>query len=249
VSGLLSRLLAAFFVSLFAFPVSASAATLTVAAAADISSLSEELTAGFHQMFPSDTVRFAFGASGSLAEQIENGAPYDLFLSANEAFVDQLAAAGKIVAGSNQIYAMGRLGVLWRDGKSHNLKDLQESWVRLFVIANPKLAPYGVAAQQTLEHAGLWRVLQPKIVYGENVRQALQMFDSGNTEAVLTAYSLLVGRPGASSLPDDWHNPIRQKAGIVAASQNQEGARHFLAFLTGAQGHAILLTHGLEPAH
>jgi molybdate transport system substrate-binding protein len=99
-----------------------------------------------------------------------------------------------------------------------------------------------------LEHENLCDSLRPKIVYGENVRQALQLFDSGNADVVLTSYSLLIGRPGAAIIPSDWHKPIRQKAGIVAASQDVEVARRFMAFLASPAGARVLAAHGLKPA-
>ena len=105
-----------------------------------------------------------------------------------------------------------------------------------------------MAAEQALRHEKVWDRLQSKIVFGENVRQALQMFDSGNADAVLTAYSLIADRPGAATVPDAWHHAIRQKAGVVAASANQTLARKFLAFLHSSQGRRILTKHGLTPA-
>ena len=242
----MSIILAAFFVSFGIFACPVQAANLTIAAAADISAAEHDLSDSFHRMYPEDTARFSFGASGALAQQIANGAPYDLFLSANEAFVDQLAAARKILPDSVRVYALGQEGILWRDGKPHAISDLKEQWVRFVALANPKLAPYGLAAQQALEHENLWDSIRPKIVYGENVRQALQLFDSGNADVVLTSYSLLVGRSGAAIIPPDWHKPIRQKAGIVAASQNVEVARRFLAFLASPAGARVLAAHGLK---
>jgi molybdate transport system substrate-binding protein len=239
----LSTFLAFFFVSLAPL----SAASLTVAAAADMASAEQELTSSFHSTFPAESVRFAFGASGALAQQIANGAQYDVFLSADEGFVDQLAASRKILPETVYVYALGQLGILWKDNKSHNFNGLAEHWVRLVAVANPRLAPYGRAAQQALETEGLWDTLRPKIVLGENVRQALQIFDSGNADVVLTAYSLMINRPGATVVPDSWHKPIRQKAGVVAASHEQELARKFLAFLHSPAGARVLSRHGLKP--
>jgi molybdate transport system substrate-binding protein len=224
-----------------------SAATLTVAAAADMASAEAALSSSFQKSYPPDSVRFVFAASGALAQQISNGAPYDLFLSANESFVDQLAINRKILPDSVRVYALGELGILWRDTKLHEISDLKQDWVRFVAVANPRLAPYGAAAQQSLEHESLWDSLRSKIVFGENVRQALQLFDSGNADVVLTSYSLMAGRPGAAVVPADWHNPIRQKAGIIAASQNVDVARLFLAFLRSPEGSRILAAHGLKP--
>jgi molybdate transport system substrate-binding protein len=135
------------------------------------------------------------------------------------------------------------LGVLWRDGKKHPLRELTTSAAKYIALPNPKLAPYGVAAQEALEYAGLWGMVQSKVVYGENVRQALQLVESGNADAVITSDSLLQGKD-ADLIPADWHKPIIQKAGIVAASQNRERARRFLEFLLSPAGQAILARYG-----
>ncbi len=176
-------------------------------------------------------------------QQIENGAPYDVFLSANAAYVDQLAAARKLEPQSVRAYTEGRLGLLWRDGKPHAFKDLALPDVRVLALPNPKLAPYGVAAQQALEHLGIWPKVQPKVVYGENVRQALQMFSSGNADAVITAASLLNGRH-PELLPVSWHSPILQKAGIVSATPHQGAAQLFLNFLTSPDAQAVFAQYG-----
>jgi molybdate transport system substrate-binding protein len=143
-------------------------------------------------------------------------------------------------------YATGRIAILWSDKKSHPVSDLTQNWVRFVALANPRLAPYGAAAQQALEHSGLWPALKGKIVYGENVRQALQLFDSGNADAVLTALSLVVDRK-PDLIPADWHSPIVQKAGIVAASANQADADTFLRFLTSPAGQAVFAKFGFGP--
>lgn len=239
----MSIFLACFFVTLA--PLSAT--SLTVAAASDMAAAERDLSDSFHKAYPADTVRFAFAASGALAQQIANGAQYDAFLSANESFVDQLSATRKILPETVHVYALGQLGILWRDDKPHKISDLAGNWVRLVAIANPRIAPYGLAARQALETQGLWDTVRPKIVFGENVRQALQIFDSGNADVVMTAYSLMTTRPGASVIPQDWHKPIRQKAGVVAASRNAEDARKFLAFLHSPEGAQILTRHGLKP--
>ena len=142
-------------------------------------------------------------------------------------------------------YAIGRVGVLWKDGKHHPINDLTQNWVRFVALPNPKLAPYGVAAQQCLQHAAVWPEIRSKIVYGENVEQALQMFESGNADVVLTSASLLQGK-NPELIPDDWHQPITQKAGIVAESKNQKAARAFLAFLRSQSGQAVFHQFGFS---
>jgi molybdate transport system substrate-binding protein len=217
--------------------------TLTIAAASDLTALEPSLQAAFHKLEPALEVRFVNGASSLLSQQIQNGAPFDVFLSANAAFIDKLASNGKILSESVVTYATGRLGVLWRDQKGHPLNDLAQNWVRFVALPNPRLAPYGVAAQQALEHAQLWSRLKPKIVYGENVSQTLQLFDSGNADAVITSGSLLKGRH-PDVIPDSWYQPVVQKGGIVATTSHREAATTFLKFLESPSGRAVFDSYG-----
>jgi molybdate transport system substrate-binding protein len=216
---------------------------LTVAAASDLSPVQPAL----QKAQPNLQIRFVNAASSVLSQQIENGAPYDVYLSANSQFVDQLASNGKLRVDSVRTYATGRVAILWSDKKSHSVSDLTQDWVHFVALANPRLAPYGAAAQQALEHAGLWTAVKKKIVYGENVRQALQLFDSGNADVVLTALSLVNDRK-PDLIPVTWHAPIVQKAGVVAASKNQSEAQAFLQFLTSPAGQAIFAKFGFGAA-
>jgi molybdate transport system substrate-binding protein len=229
----------------FSFPGAAQVKTLLVAAASDLSAVGPELKSAFCKGANTCPVRLVNGSSAVLAQQIDQSAQFDLFLSANAAYVDQLASNGKIMPASVKPYAVGRLAVLWRDARKHPLRDLSTPTVRYLALPNPKLAPYGVAAQQALEFAGLWGMVQSKVVYGENVRQALQLVESGNADAVITSDSLLQGKD-ADLIPADWHQPIVQKAGIVTASQNRDGAQRFLDFLLGEAGQSILARYGFS---
>ncbi len=240
----LSSFLAASFFFL-CFSATAQVKSLIIAAASDLSTVGPELQSAFCKDMSPCPVRLVNGSSAVLAQQIGQGATFDLFLSANAAFVDQLASNGKIVPASVKPYAVGQLGILWRDGKKHPLRDLTTPAARYLALPNPKLAPYGVAAQEALEYAGLWGMVQPKVVYGENVRQALQLEESGNADAVITSDSLLQGKD-ADLIPADWHKPIVQKAGIVAESKNRDGAQSFLEFLLGPKGQEILAKYGFS---
>ena len=134
-----------------------------------------------------------------LARQIENGAPYDVYLSA-------------------RVYGLGRVAIWSKDGSIGKLSDLGS--VRRLSLPNPAHAPYGVAARQALEKEGIWKSLEARIVYAENVRQALQFTESGNVDAAITAWSLVFDR-GGILIPAGLHAPIRQAAGVVAASSNR----------------------------
>jgi len=186
-------------------------------------------------------IRFTFGSSGSLKQQIENGAPYDVFLSANESYVKDLTASG--LATNSQVYALGRIGLWSPNGSVISLSDLEKPGVKHLAIPNPQHAPYGVAAKQALESQHVWTDVEPKVVYGENVRQALQFAESGNVEAVITSWTLLIGK--GTLLPAEWHAPIRQTGAVLNASAQQEAAKNFLKFLMGPEAQKILKDGGL----
>jgi molybdate transport system substrate-binding protein len=219
-------------------------AELIVAAASDLAPLAAQIEKAF-QKSSGDKVRFTFASSGSLARQIENGAPYDVFLSANDKYVSDLAAAGRIDKASVVIYAQGRIALWSPHGTVRSLEDLARPEVKHVAIPNPQHAPYGVAARKALENRGVWKAVEPKIVYGENVRQALQFAESGNADAVITSWTLLIGK--GALLSQEWHAPIRQAAGIVEASGQKTAAAKFLKFLTSPEGRRILDAGGLFP--
>ena len=216
---------------------------MLVAAAADLAGIEQPVREAFARL-AGVRVRFILGASGLLARQIEQGAPYDAFLSANERFVAELAKAGRLEPNSVRTYAYGRLGLWSRNGAVKRLEQLRETRFLHLAIANPAHAPYGMAARELLERGGLWQPLQPKVVYGENVREALQFAESGNADAAITAWSLVCDR-GGILLPDSGHAPIRQAAGVVAGSPNAPAARRFLEFLSSDEGRRILEARGL----
>lgn len=218
---------------------------LTVAAASDLTKLEPVLDQAFYRSNPNVRIRWVNAASAILSQQIDHGAPYDVFMSANVQFVEKLASNGKLAPDSVAAYGIGRLGMLWRDGKPHQISDLEQKWVRFVAIPNPELAPYGGAAVEALKHEGLWNRVQKKIVYGENVRETLEMFDSGNADAVITSDSLLPKRH-PQVIPADWHRPILQKAGVVAASPNRALAEKFMRFLVSPAGQAVFAQFGFS---
>ncbi len=231
-------------------PTEAAPEPLTIAAASDLQGAFNELGPLFEKA-TGTTVVFSFGSTGNLARQIENGAPFDAFFAANESFVVDLERKGRIVASSRRLYALGvlvlassrRAGVEVRD-----LKGLLDPRVKRVALANPDHAPYGAAAREALRAAGIWDALQPKLVLAENVRQAYQFVESGNTEAGMLARSMSAG-------PQLWrhavsarlHAPLRQAAGIVKGSRQEAAARAFLARVLSKEGQALLQRHGFQP--
>jgi molybdate transport system substrate-binding protein len=221
----------------------ANAAELIVACASDLAPAQEQLASAFKKS-TGTVLRFVTGSSGMLARQVSSGAPFDIYLSANRMYVEDLVRDGSIVSDSVRTYGTGRLGLWSLSGKIGKLDDLKKAEVKHVAIANPAHAPYGVAAKQALEKAGLWKSVEPKIVYGENVRQAMQYAESGNADAVITSWTLLLGR--GVELPADLHAPIEQAGGIVARSKQQNEAKRFLDFLVNGDGAPVLKKFGLR---
>jgi molybdate transport system substrate-binding protein len=214
---------------------------LFVAAASDLAPLEQQISSKF-QRITGVRLRFSFGSSGTLARQIENGAPFDVYLSADEQYVADLSAQGFV--GQAKVYAIGRL-VLWSASPQfRSVEKLTSPAVRHIAIANPAHAPYGRAAKQALERLGVLRILEPKIVYGENVRQAFEMARSGNAEIAIVSATL--GGNGGVVLPAHLHDPVRQAGAIVSGTSNPALATRFLDFLTSAEGSAVLESGGLE---
>ncbi len=215
-----------------------------VAAASDLQAAMPVLVAAFRQERGIE-VDVSFGASGQLAEQIRQGAPFDLFLSANLQFVDTLTKAGSIRADSVRPYARGSLVMVVNSIfglKVATMEDLKGEKVKSIAIANPETAPYGMAAKQALERAGLWVVLQPKVVPTESVRQALSFVESGAAEVGFVGRSL-AGGPGLEvvAIPPAGYDPIIQALGVVEGpGTHRAEAEAFAAFLLGETGRGIL---------
>lgn len=233
------------FLASIVLTVHSAAADLSIAAASDLARAAPDLAAAYRKN-AGHAARFSFASSGALARQIENGAPYDVFLAANEAFVNEGLQKAWLKPGTGRAYAAGHLALWSRSGKFARLEDLTHPSVRHVAIANPAHAPYGAAAAQALANAGVWESLKPRIVYGENIRQALQYAESGNADAAIVAWSLVFDRGGVR-LPDALYDEIRQSGAVVASTRQADAATRFLAFLGSPLGRDILARHGFRP--
>ncbi|WP_165074118.1 molybdate ABC transporter substrate-binding protein [Paludisphaera rhizosphaerae] len=222
---------------------------LRIAAAADLQRALPDLLAAYKARDDS-VAEPSFGASGDLAEQIRGGAPFDVFLSADMSRPEALEAQGVVEKGSVVPYARGALVLLVHPsvaGEVASLADLQAPGVRKIALANPEIAPYGQAARNALEKAGLWDLLQPKLVIAGSVSQALMHVEQGNADAALVSRSLVDG--GASKVVDvdpSLYPPRIQGLGIVARSTQKERARRFIEFLRGEDGQLILERRGFQ---
>lgn len=220
---------------------------LTVAAASDLTPAFEELGREFESATKTRVV-FVFGSTGMLTRQIENGAPMDLFAAANVSYIEQLDQQGLIISDTKAIYARGRI-TLWTLDESplrlQGIADLARPEVTRIAIANPDHAPYGLAAKQALQSAGIWDRVQPKLVYSDNIRQALQYVQTGNVEVAIVALSLSIQSHGRWSLiPEELHQPIDQGLAVIKTSENEHAARAFAAFISSPQGKAIMKKYG-----
>ena len=189
-----------------------------------------------------------FGSTGLLTQQIENGAPVDLFAAASMSYIDKLDHEGLILPDSKASYARGRI-TLWTPADSNlrleGIKDLARPEVMRIAIANPDHAPYGLAARQALESAGIWDVIKPKLVYGDNIRQTLQFAETGNVDVAIVALSLSKQSHGRWSLiPEELHQPIDQGLAIMKSTKKEQSARAFAAFIVGPQGRATMQKYG-----
>lgn len=222
--------------------------TVRVAAAADLTLAFEELGRAFER-HAGERVVFSFGATGLLAKQLREGAPFDVFAAANTAFVDEVVNAGACDGTTQRPYARGHLVVWTRKGgvaPPTTLAELGDARFKRIAIANPDHAPYGMAAKQALETLGLWDTLKPRLVLGENVRQALQFAETGNVEAAIVARSLIVLDRDNPTLPIDegLHRPIDQSLVVCKRGSNREGGDRFAAFVASDEGRGIMRRYG-----
>ncbi len=223
------------------------AATLTVSAAADLTPAFEELG----RLFEQETgvkVSFNFGSTGQLEQQIESGAPVDLFAAANVAFIEELEKKNLILPDTKALYAEGRVAIWTRSDsplRIERLEDLARADVRKIAIANPEHAPYGVAAREALQSAGVWEVVRPKLVFGENVTQTLQYAETGNVDAAIVALSISIGAGGRWTLvPQQAHRPLKQALAVIKGTRHEAEARRFAAFINSPQGRAVMRKYG-----
>jgi len=220
---------------------------ITVAAAADLTNAFNELGREFETTNKIKVI-FVYGSTGLLTRQIENGAPMDLFAAANVSYIDQLAQEGLIVPDTKKIYARGRI-TLWTTADSplkiETVADLARPEVKRIAIANPDHAPYGLAAQQALQRAGILDAVKSKLVYGDNIRQTLQYGETGNVDVAIVALSLSQQSKGRWVLiPEDQHDPIDQALAVIKTTHNEPAARAFASFISGPKGKEILGKYG-----
>lgn len=234
---------------------SAFAQEITVAAAADMSAVLPEIVSAYTKK-TGQSVKLSFGASGNLTNQIRNGAPFDVFFSADEAFPQQLIDEGLASGSSLYRYAVGRL-VLWVPNESPldlqklGMQALLDPSVKKIAIANPTTAPYGRAAAGALRHFGIYDQVSGKFVVGENISQAAQFVESGNAQAGLIALSHALAPAMKSkgrywAVPLDAYPTLNQAAVVLSKSKQQAGANAFLEFVRRPEATSLLINYGFS---
>ena len=245
--------LALLVLALHFLPAARAADAPNVAAAADLKFALTEI-AEAHARAGGARVSLSFGSSGVFRRQIAQGAPFELFLSADEAYVDALIAEGR-VEGPGTLYAIGRIALYLPNGSpvkaDSKLRDLaaaaRDGRLKRLAIANPEHAPYGRAAREALQHAGAWEAVRDKLVLGENAAQAARFASSGSAQAGILPLSLvradeLASKGGFVTLPASWHAPLKQKAVLIKGAGDT--ARRFLDFVRSPAGAEILARYG-----
>ena len=229
-----------------------SCGTVTVAAASDLADAMREIATNFEKA-SGCTVRVSTGSSGNFLSQIENGAPFDVFFSADVEYSKKLESEGLALPGTTYLYAVGKI-VLWirndsRLDLSRGISALRDPSIRKIAIANPQHAPYGRAAEEALRNAGVYDAVKDRLVLGENISQAAQFVESGNADAGILALSLALS-PGLKDrgrfwrIPENFYAPIQQGVVIVSASQNPRGARAFIDYVKSPATTALLERYG-----
>jgi molybdate transport system substrate-binding protein len=228
---------------------------VTVAAASDLKFALDEISASFEAR-TGTAVRIAYGSSGAFRRQIAEGAPFDLFFSADEELVDALFREGRTLD-EGVLYAIGRIallvperGTLRPDPTLGDLAAaLDDGRLKKFAIANPEHAPYGRAAREALQRAGVWQKIERRLVLGENVSQAAQFATSGSAQGGIVAYSLVlapsVSRLGRYALiSEEWHQPLRQRVALLKRAG--AGAAAFYAYVQTPAARAVFGKYGFS---
>lgn len=228
--------------------------TLVVAAASDLKFAMDEVVTVFRKVRPDIAVNVTYGASGNFFGQLSNGAPFDMFFSADVNYPNQLGERGLVVEGSQFLYAEGHV-VLWvpsssaLDVEKRGIKALEDPSVRKIAIANPKTAPYGRAAEAALKSLGVYDAVKDRLVFGENIAQTAQFVQSGAADVGILALSLAVA-PALKAegrywpIPSSAHPKLEQAGVILKGAKSPEGAQAFRTFFCGPEGRTILKRYG-----
>ncbi|MCX8146054.1 MAG: molybdate ABC transporter substrate-binding protein [Azovibrio sp.] len=246
----MQRIKALFFAACLAVAGAAQAEKVTIAAAADLKFAMDEIVAHFRAENPKDQVEVIYGSSGKFHTQVQQGAPYDLFFSADIGFAEELVKSGH--AASNVMpYALGRI-VLWSptlDASQMTLASLADAKISRIAIANPKHAPYGKRAEEALRAMQLWDKVESKLVYGENIAHTAQFVQTGNAQVGIIALALALNPALAEKgrfylIPEHLHAPLEQGFIITKRAAGNAAARRFADYMNSKPARAVMTKYG-----
>jgi molybdate transport system substrate-binding protein len=230
--------------------LTAHAEKITIAAAADLKFAMDEIVSTYKKTNSADEIDVVYGSSGKFQTQIQQGAPYDLYFSADISFPRELAKNG-FAASEVKPYAVGRI-VLWSaslDASKMTLDSLTDPKITRIAIANPQHAPYGKRAEEALRASGLWDKVEPKLVYGENIAHTAQFVQTGNAQVGVIALSLAVNPELASKggywlIPDKLHEPLEQGYIITKQAAGNALAKRFAGYMGSKPARAVMTKYG-----
>lgn len=230
----------------------AHAESINIAAAADLKFAMDEIIEGFNREHAGNQIQATYGSSGRFHAQIRQGAPYDMFFSADIAFPRELAKSG-LAASEVKPYGFGRI-VLWSSSMNAarmTLATLNDPKIERLAIANPKHAPYGKRAEEALRAAALWEKLQPKLVFGENISQTAQYVQSGNAQIGVIALSLalspeLAKKGGYYLIPENLHAPLEQGYIITKRGADKPLVKKFEQYIDSKKARSVMSRYGFK---
>lgn len=231
---------------------SAHAESINIAAASDLKFALDEIISGFNREHSGDQIQATYGSSGRFHTQIRQGAPYDMFFSADIVYPRELAKSG-LAASEVKPYGLGRI-VLWSSSMNAarmTLASLSDPMIKRIAIANPKHAPYGKRAEEALRAAALWEKLQPKMVLGENISQTAQYVQSGNAQIGIIALSLALGPElaktgGYSLIPENLHAPLEQGYIITRRGADKPLVKKFAQYIESKKARSVMARYGFK---
>lgn len=222
---------------------------MRIAAASDLRYALNDIIGMYRQEHSEVKIEVIYGSSGKMTTQIINGAPYDIFFSADIAYPEKLKAHG-MTATEPAVYAVGRI-VIWSntlEADRLTLKDLTSETIRRIAIAQPSHAPYGLRAKEALQSAGVWEAVQDKLVFGENIAHTAQMAQSGAVQVGIIALSLAsfpeMAKHGHHLIDDGLHNPLSQGYVVTRRGGNKPEARAFADYMASEEAHDIMTRYG-----
>lgn len=238
------------FVCAMLLALPAQAEKITIAAAADLKFAMDEIVTAFKKTNSADKIDVVYGSSGKFQTQIRQGAPYDLYFSADIKYPRELAKDG-FAAAEVQPYAFGRI-VLWSasmDATKLTLASLTDEMIARIAIANPQHAPYGKRAEEALRSSGMWEKVEPKLVYGENIAHTAQFVQTGNAQVGVIALSLAVNpelssKGGYYLIPDKLHAPLEQGFIVTKRAEGNALAERFAEYMGSKLARGVMTKYG-----